>query len=204
MKNVFLILVALLFSFTINAQGVDLGLKAGLNLSSFSGDDTEDLSMLTGIHFGAMADISISDGFSVQPEVLYSTQGTKYSESDGYDGKLKFNYLNIPVIAKVEVTDGLNLEAGPQIGFLLSAKDEFNSPGDSGEEDVKEFFKATDFAFALGLSYEMETGLYLGARYNFGIIDVWDTETGFTNRNSVFQFSVGYLFDLAPGTNSED
>ena len=193
MKKVVLIFVALLFSVTANAQDLNFGVKAGLNLSSITGDETDDLSSLTSFHAGVMADISISETFSVQPEIIYSAQGTKYDDSDGFDGKFKFDYLNIPIMAKVEVTEGLSVEAGPQIGFLLSAKDEYESASESGEDDVEEFFKSTDIAVGLGVSYAMETGLYVGARYNLGVTDIWDIDSGITNQNGVFQLSVGYF-----------
>ena len=90
MKRVVLVLAALVLCFTVNAQGVDLGLKAGMNLSTFSGDDTDDLSSKIGIHIGAVANIAISEVFSVQPEVVYSAQGAEYENSDGYDGE--FNW----------------------------------------------------------------------------------------------------------------
>ena len=204
MKKAVLILTALLFSFSSNAQGVRLGVKAGLNLSNFTGDDTEDLSSKAGIHFGAVAEIGISETFSIQPEVVYSAQGAEYEDSDGYDGEFKFNYLNVPVLAKVEVIDGLCLEAGPQIGFLLTAEDEYDDgAGDSGTDDIKEFFKSTDLAVALGASYEIIDGLFLGARYNIGVTDIWDTDdVNLSNQTSVFQFSLGYLFDLS-GNNNE-
>ncbi|MBT8259479.1 MAG: PorT family protein [Bacteroidia bacterium] len=202
MKKAVLILVALLFSFSSNAQGVQLGPKAGVNLSTFSGDETDDLSSKFGIHFGVVAEFGISETFSVQPEVIYSAQGAEYEESEGYDGKFKFNYLNVPVLAKVEVTDGLHLEAGPQIGFLLTAEDEYDDgAGDSGTDDIKEFFKGTDFAVAVGASYKMASGLFFGARYNIGVTDIWDVDSGISNQTSVFQFSLGYLFNLAGNSN---
>ncbi len=87
---------------------------------------------------GVVAEIMVSDMFAVQPELIYSSQGSDYEESDeGFDfsGTVKLDYLNIPVMAKYYVAEGFSVEAGPQVGFLLSAKDEY----DGGEEDIKDF-----------------------------------------------------------------
>lgn len=191
-----LFVAVVLMAFTVNAQDVNFGLKAGANFATITGDDTDDLSTRTSFHVGALAEIGISDTFSIQPEVLYSSQGAEYEDSDGYDGKFKLDYLNIPVLAKVTVAEGLSVEAGPQIGFLLSAKDEYDDgAGDSGEEDIDEFIKGTDFGAAVGLTYGLANGINFGARYTFGISDINDvSESTSEIRNGVFMISVGYLF----------
>jgi len=74
---------------------------------------------------------------------LFSTQGTTI---EGYDGdsnnNVKLNYLNIPVLAKYYITDAFSVEAGPQIGLLLSAK--------SRGEDIGDLYKSSDFGLNLG------------------------------------------------------
>ena len=143
----------------------------------------------TSFHLGVVAEISISDKFSVQPELLYSAQGAK---QDGGDGELKLDYINIPVMAKFYVAEGFSLEAGPQVGFLMSAKSE-----EGGESvDVKDLFKGIDFGIDFGLGYKMESGLNFGARYNLGLSNLWDVPSDFNvkNQNSVMQLYVGYFF----------
>jgi hypothetical protein len=202
MKKSFLFITVFLFVFNSNAQvkqtagdAVSFGLKGGVNFASITGDDTDNLSGLTSFHFGALVNIPVSENFSVQPELLYSAQGAEYGMSEGYDGKFKLGYLNIPVLAKIEVTNGLSVEAGPQIGLLLSAKDEYKSPGDSGEDDIKDDVKGLDFALALGLSYTMESGLGFGARYNIGLSEIPDDPDFDVNwKNSVFALYIAYFF----------
>jgi hypothetical protein len=202
MKKVFLVFAIVTLGFTVNAQEVTFGVKAGLNLASIAGDDTDGLDSRTSFHVGGVAEISISEKFSVQPELLYSAQGAKYTESDGYDGEFKLDYINLPIMAKYYVADGFSLEAGPQVGFLLSAKDEYTSPEDSGTDDLKDFVKGIDFGLNFGVGYKLDSGLNFGARYNLGLSNIWDfgsVDPGFglddiKNQNSVIQFSVGYFF----------
>ncbi|MBT8259478.1 MAG: PorT family protein [Bacteroidia bacterium] len=196
MKKSILILVALLFGFTVYAQDIGYGLKAGLNLATITGDETDDLSSRFAFHAGGVVNFGISDKFSVQPEVLYSAQGFDFEGSDfgfdGMDGTFKMDYINIPVLAQYEVADGFSLEAGPQIGFMVSAKAEVESV----EVDVDEFFKSTDFSGVVGANYALANGLNFDARYAFGLSDIWDIPEAddVSNKNGVFMFSIGYLF----------
>jgi hypothetical protein len=177
-----LILCAAIAAFglsNVNAQEVKFGAKAGVNFASLGGDDSDGLDGLTSFHVGGVVNIGVSDKFSVQPELMYSSQGASY---DG--GDLKLDYLNVPVLAKFMVADGFSIEAGPQIGFLMSAKDD--------GEDVKDFLKSTDFSGAVGLAYQMETGLNFAARYNLGFGNILDGDGDL--KNNVIQISVGYMF----------
>jgi hypothetical protein len=193
-KSMFL--SALVLSLMLNSCAVcNWGVKAGPNFASIGGDDTDNLDSRTGFFIGAITECNILDRFALQPELLFSQQGAKYSESDGYDGEFKLNYLNLPVMGKLYVSDGLFVEAGPQFGLLLSAKDKYNSPGDSGEEDIKDDLKAFDFGANVGLGYQFDSGLNFGARYNFGIANIQDfTDSSFKNTNNVLSLSVGYRF----------
>ena len=97
-------------------------------------------------------------------------------KEDVLDEKLKWNltYLNIPVIAKVFVTEGLNIHAGPRVGFLLGAKAEY----DGEDEDIKDGLNSLDFGVAFGPGYQLESGLNFGAPYNSGLANIAETEEG--------------------------
>ena len=99
-------------------------------------------------------------------------------------------------MAKIKVIDELYVQAGPQIGFLVSATDEFESPGDSGKEDIKDRLNNIDIGVNVGLGYQFESGLIFGARYNLGLSNINDFagSDNIKNQNGVFQFSVGFKF----------
>ena len=171
----------------ISAQNVTFGAKAGLNLSTLQPELTDSR---TSFHLGGIVEISLTNSFSVQPELLYSGHGAKdQNDSDGNE-IFKVDYLTLPVIAKYYVVDGLSIEAGPQVGFLLSSEQE-----DNGEtDDLKDITKSTDIGFALGVGYKLENGLNFGLRYYLGsdVNDIEEDTEEFKNR--VFQISVGYFF----------
>jgi hypothetical protein len=70
-------------------------------------------------HAGGFVNVPISDKFSIQPELLYSAQG---ENGKSIDVTLQNDYINLPVMDKFYVSNNFTIEAGPQIGLLLSAK----------------------------------------------------------------------------------
>jgi len=198
MKKIMLTAAAVLaFAFS-NAQETKFGVKAGLNIANIGGD-IEDASSKIGFNVGGFAEFKISDKFAIQPELLFSTQGakTEWSEDDvTVEEKLNLSYLNIPVMAKFYVAEKFSLEAGPQIGFLLSAKSKFEGGGLSEEVDVKDAYESIDFGVNFGAGYDFTENLSAGVRYNLGLSNIAKTEDGedFKMNNSVFSVSVGYKF----------
>ncbi|MAZ72452.1 MAG: hypothetical protein CMC70_04830 [Flavobacteriaceae bacterium] len=218
-KQVLLIAIAI-FSFGImQAQDIRFGAKAGVNFASIGGDETDGIEGKTGFHIGGLVEIMLTDQFAIQPELLYSAQGAKFEETDSEDGisvtvtdKTKLDYINLPIMAKYYVTEGLALEAGPQIGFLVSAnaeteldisgiddpefiefiEDEFGV----GDQDISDGTSGIDFGLGLGASYRLDMGVFFGARYTLGLSNINDFEgsDNFKQQNNVFQVSVGYLF----------
>lgn len=183
MKKILLLAVVTVLGFTsVNAQEIKFGVKGGLNFATISGDNTKGIDLVTAFNFGVVSEIPISDKFSFQPEIMYSGQGYSFN-----DNTIALSYLNIPLMGKYYVTKGLSLEAGPQIGFLLAAKNE--------KINVKDSFNTFDFGLNFGLGYKLDNGLNFGARYNLGLTDINNVEnSSIKNKNGVFQVSIGYFF----------
>ena len=192
-KLLFVAIIASLTLVSCSSTAPSIGAKAGVNFSDITGDDVDSFNGLTSFHFGAVVEIPVSDGFSFQPELLYSAQGSDYEE-ESFSGSVKADYLNVPLMAKFYVGEGFSVEAGPQVGLLMSAKDEY----DGGDDDIKDFLKSTDFGVNIGLGYKLESGLNFGARYNLGFSNVNDSDDldgGSEYKNGVIQVSVGYFFN---------
>lgn len=168
-----------------NAQIVQFGVKGGVNFSNFNGGvDGIDYKNKTGFHAGALAEIKILPNFAIQPEALFSSQGT---EVKGV-GDFNLDYISVPVLAKFYlITDRLSIEAGPQFSFLVDdSQDAFDDATD-GDPDTKSF----DFAVAGGLSLKVTKGLFVSARYTIGLTEVARDADA---KNAVFQVGLGYLF----------
>ena len=85
-----------------------------------------------------------------------------------------------------DVAEGFNLEAGPQIGFLLSAE--------IIGEDIKDEMESIDFGMNLGASYDFSEKLFAQARYNIGLSNVAKDSGDEKIQNSVISLSMGYRF----------
>lgn len=195
MKKSFLFIAAMLLStgFVAAQEFVYFGAKGGLNFSNFSGDGWsgfDDGKARTAYHLGMLAEIPVSERFSIQPEVLYSAQGYDIQRiDDGQDVEFQLDYITVPILAKVYVFEGLSLEAGPQLGFLV--QNEVEGPGATMEMD-KDNFNNFDLSLGLGASFKLNT-FFLYGRYNAGMTDIYESE-GVEAKNSVIQAGVGMLF----------
>lgn len=175
---------------TVFAQNFQLGLKAGMNVSNFTGSNFENVEKkaIIGFNGGAFLGLMFGDNFSIQPEVLFSSQGAKF-ETVGQSQQFKVSYLNVPVLAKYRFDGGFYLEAGPQVGFKINEKVPGNTP--------ENFAKDLDFAFDAGLGYHGRSGLGVGARYIAGLSKVGDFDAGDLNpdfKNGVAQLFIFYTF----------
>ncbi|HEY4965505.1 MAG TPA: porin family protein [Puia sp.] len=187
----------LLFTFVmamVNATTAQIqyGVKAGLNRVSlnYSGSAINDLGVRYDFNAGIFASVPLFSNFYLQPELMYSGQGSGFTDSIPADAN--YNYLNVPVLFKYQHTSGFFAETGPQIDFLLSA--ELKSDGHS--IDNKNYTQSTDFSWVLGIGYKISsinTGIDM--RYNFGLTNtIKASSAAGTAKNSVFQLDLFYQF----------
>ncbi len=170
-----------------------LGIKGGPNFAKVDVNDPEaSWKGRTGFHGGAFALIKLTK-IGIQPELLFSQQGSKIKfNSQDYDAN--FSYVNIPVILKLYTVAGINLQAGPQFGFLTTAESDYNPITHSPQNgtDLKNAYKKSVLSLALGAGWDLPFGLTIDARYNLGLSKIEDNPSLETTPNQVFQVSVGY------------
>ncbi|MCA8832120.1 porin family protein [Hymenobacter pini] len=174
-------------------RNVSIGLKAGGTLSNFTGKQAEAYKNTFGFQAGGFANIGLSKLFAFQPELIYSRKGAKLPVSPEVTTRL--DYVDMPLVFHINV-DGLFFEAGPQVGFLVLARDKT----DNQSIDVKPRYNAVDAGYLFGLGYQRKTGLGVGLRYNGGVIDIeksmlaGSTKVQNNIRNSAFQLYLTYSF----------
>lgn len=203
MKKIILTAIAVCTFGFVNAQKAHFGLKGGLNIAnqSYSGEDAPSPSSIIGFQVGGFVDIKITDKFSFQPELLYSTQGSKFDlllDLNGMEYKtentFKIAYVNIPLMFKFYATNKFILEAGPQIGFLTSSKIKVNVERQSVTQDLDNVFKSVDFGLNFGAGYDFTKNVSGGIRYNVGLSNVADAAEGSNDKikNGVFSILMSY------------
>jgi len=180
MRKTLLTTLFVILSFTMAHAQTRYGVKAGANIATLAG--AEGVSSKFGFHVGGIIEFKLSERFAIQPELLYSAQGAKNSEDSGY--KINFNYLNVPLMAKYYVAEGISIEAGPQFGVAVTLED-------SDGRDLEVTHETIDYGLNIGGGYELPSGLFFQARYYAGLMNISINDD---YKNSVLQFSVGYKF----------
>lgn len=193
MKSIIVVLVSLIFIVPAQAQ-VGFGIKGGLNLSTLKVDDPElSYNSRTGYHAGIFLRGKF-DKVGIQPEVLLFTQSGDLESSLFGTAQERFTYLSIPLMLKFYPVAGLNIQLGPQFGFLLDGEREYDSFLGSGSEDITEYYKQSDVSVSVGGGYDFNFGLTLDLRYNIGIKDINDAADGEEARSRIFLLSLGWNF----------
>ena len=198
-----LVLLTILgLSYSADAQGIKLGGRAGINLGNvdFSGDGlTIETDSKVGLAIAFLADIGITENFSVQPELHFLQKGYKV-EFGGEEGKATLNYIEIPVNAKYSFGEpesvGGFVMAGPSIGFGTNYKAEID-----GEEEESGSFdegglKATEFSLNLGGGVTIPAApgtVVIDVRYLLGLSDIDDEDDELEVKNRGLGFGVSFL-----------
>ena len=169
-----------------------LGIKGGVNIAKFDiSQGTSNIDNRTGFHGGAFALFKFAK-FGIQPELIFSKQGSSFKANTS-DFEANFDYINIPVILKLYLVAGLNLQAGPQFGFLTTSEIKETVSGITTTTDVKDqLSKKSDTSLAIGAGWDLPFGLTIDARYNFGLSEM--NLNGSDLKNKVIQISLGYKF----------
>jgi hypothetical protein len=177
------LMISVLSSFAM-AQ-VSLGLRAGANLSNQKADQSGDAKL--GLFGGFYLTGNLSESLAVQPEIYYSSMGSK----DG-SNKANLGYISIPVLLRFNFNEMVNIHLGPQFGILASAR--FKDSNTS--IDAKNGYKDLDVGGTIGVGVDLGP-FNAGLRYYQGFSDIGaDSNTILISNkkitNSAVQLFVGF------------
>lgn len=171
------------------------GLRGGVNFANITtNDDLGSPDSRTNFYAGLVAELPLQERFSLQGEVFYSGQGFERdiplvaNEKIAYTNKA--DYIQVPLLAKFYIVEGLSIAAGPQFGFKINEKVEYDSSAVVGSietDDIQTF----DFQGTGGLEYKFDNGLFIQGRYTYGFSDLLKNNDIHT---SVFSAGLGYMF----------
>lgn len=191
LKKPLLLAMLVLLSGGLFAQSTKFGIKAGLNIANLKatlGGTSATSPDIYSFHGGFYAIMMTSEKFGFQPEFIYSGQG-----GGDNSGKFNLNYLNVPVMMRYDFAPGVNIQFGPQVGFLISAT--------VNGQDAKSGFNSVDFGLGFGLGVDRPSGVTFGFRYVIGLSNTLSSATtsaasglgisGLSMTNQVIQLSLG-------------
>lgn len=241
MEKIFILTIFTMLCTISKAQEINYGFKVGGNLSNLSGDypndpDPEissDNKSILGVNLGFFLEYGLSRNFSIQPELLLSTQGSNFEIKEEYFDDFtnqterasltqttNLTYINLPVMFKYHINDKIDIEFGPQIGYVIGAKTNFDYEDENYPEDNESItidllsdgsatflgeriewrgtLNRLDYGLNLGVSYDFTNKLFAQARYYYGLSTLDENSTfgvdysSWDLKNSVIQLSLGY------------
>ncbi len=197
------------------AQGVSLGFKGGLNLSTLSSnEDPEDVKTRTGFHVGGVLSIQSSGPFALQFGAAYTKKGADVETGvPDVTGGFELTLVEVPVLATIIFPTGPASKvapfifAGPAIGIEVGCKVKAEGFGVSASVDCDEGGLATksvvDIGAMFGGGLQFETGpasIVLEVAYTLGFINIDDDPSSTDDvKNRNLSFSVGLMFPLGVG-----
>lgn len=198
-----------------NVQGQEtfptssIGLRLGGNANSWTNEFPsfeyngqsiypDDWKATYGIHIGAYAKIRLSKLVAIEPALLYTAKGTAAILNSGgstAETKVVSNYIDIPFLLRLYVSDGFNLFLGPQLAYQLNSKYDISLDNELlvQGEDITDGISDLDFAAVLGVGYEFESGLNINLAGELGLLSVDGYEL-LDTYNRTIRFSLGYSF----------
>src|SRR6478735_6580634 len=169
-KLVLLLAVSFAGIVSASAQRLDFGGKIGANLTKINGEKFSEGYELN-YQLGAFAEIDFNKHWGIQPELLFSQTTSKvdsgwhaiYGEAPSslLSSDVKLNYLNIPILLRINAGNLLTFHVGPQFNILVN--------------NSKNAFKKGDLAAVLGAQINISKFRIYG-RYNIGLANISDVD----------------------------
>ncbi len=197
MKKLFAVLTIMLiyagFSISVAQSNLGYGVKGGINVANqTSPDEAENVYVknLIRFHGGVYLNYFFLDNLAIQPELLVSGKGSKWD--DPYtDTRDLLTYIDMPVLIRYQPVKILNIHAGPQFGYMISALQDDISGDD--KIDIKDWYNNLDIGLVVGAEANLPLRINLTVRYILGLSEVTnDVEYIDPWKNNFIQVSVGY------------
>ena len=192
---VFIAFLALVGSEAALAQGISYGVKAGVNLADLSFDPAGPASVdpRPGPQAGIFVTLPVRGWLGVQSEAIYTVKGASVRSND-ISSDLILDYLEVPLLVRVNLARRWHVVAGPALGVRLRARSRTSFRGSTEEIDLANEVERRDLGVAAGAGLEVGRWI-VDARYTYGLSDVdADTEDDVKIRNRALSFSAGIRF----------
>jgi hypothetical protein len=181
------------------------GFKGGLNFSNLYISDVKDENVKLGFNGGFFAKLPVTKGLSIQPELLYSSKGSKDTYNNAFQGsgeyRFNLNYIEAPILAVINITPNFSVSGGAYVAYLASAnvKDVHSDGTINGVKNLNaDDFHRFDSGLVGGASIDIEN-ITIGARYNYGLQTVGKSgnvsgDVTKNSKNSVATLFIGFAF----------
>lgn len=207
MKKIFILALGLFVTgLAANAQSTDapirFGIKGGASFSNIIKDDGNNdfkTDYLVGFNAGVTLDIKLLENLAFTPELLYATKGYKLESGLGKFTQTT-HFIDVPILASIKLAEGFNVVAGPQVSFLMSTNNKFETGFGTAEqkivEDESDRFKKSLLGGIIGARFDVNNRVGIYGRYSLDFQK--NNENGSTTtpefKNQGFQVGLGLKF----------
>jgi hypothetical protein len=190
MKKIILSAMAVLSISLMTQAQINVGIKAGRNLSIQDRSDASVNQLFSsesfrGFHVGLIVEAEILPHLFLQPQLLYVKTGSKFTTKEGDWTKLTLKTIEMPVslLYKVDTRFGkLFAGVGPVLTYGIGGKLEQNETrtkpyGHAGE------YKRFDISGNALAGVEFRNGFFCSVNYQRGFRDISKTNAEVKNRS---------------------
>ena len=184
----------------VQKDKIDFGIRFGLSISDLV-TETNVIQPRASIHTGFHVLYKVDSSWSIQKELLYLRKGQSARSNDlisnsRLENKTKLDYIELPILAKYRLIEGLHVELGPYFSTLISAEQENLRFDNVITNNVKNEINTFDTGFAVGAGYTTPWNFIMGLRYTRGFINAVNNKNSSFEEgyNTQLQLYVGYLF----------
>lgn len=171
------------------AQSTGFGVKGGAVVSSMKVLQKRTAPLVGGT-VGLYLPVGIGPRVELQPELLATTMGAEFLDPEGIQRTLRSVYVQLPVTAKIYLSNTFHFSGGYQFGWLLHARE---TQGDD-QANVTDQFKSMDMGFVGGIGADLRSGVDISLRaYGAMTRALRNDETLFLKNRSA-QLTIGYRF----------
>lgn len=199
MKTNLLILCCCFFSLPLLQAQLFVGVKAGMNLTTFQQENPNELDLnelqiapsgLTGL----VAKYTINRHLFVLGDLIYAGKGSKGTFPIKEHQRYSLHYLEAALAPTVKLHRHINIDIGFYYSRLLGA---FAATDNRFLQNVKPQFDQQDYGVQGGVSLDFH-GFHVGLRYQHGL-KKWLNSSGSTWSNRGLQIWVSYLYPCFKG-----
>lgn len=223
MKKGFLTLMIMMFATAAVMAQAQFGVRSGFNVATISQSAAEiqdaEEPWKPGFNLGLASQFRMGEMFSIAPELMYTQRGYLVEYGAGWENRVRYDYLNVPVMFRAAFGDVLKgyVNAGPTLGYLLGGRyrTEGTLPAGLTPLDEKIVFEGTSDnrwdldanrlevggAIGGGIMLDTEGGSFLiDLRYTQGFTEIANFADDDGYKNQVVSVSLIYLVPSVRGT----
>ena len=125
--------------------------------------------------------------------LYYNQHGARYNYSDSDKSKDRISYLTLPIIFTYQVYEGVRVEVGPDLSFLLAAKEKNEYFGETTTYNFTDDTRKVQLGYHIALAYTHQpSGLGGFLRWNGGFTKVPTSEYDTNIKNGGFSVGARY------------